>query len=140
MATGSQGRPANPDVSTGAAVWPGDDFEVVSGGIVEVEADDFIPFLDYSPALRKIVYTTSAIESLNFPLRKITKDRGHFPNKDAAMKLIYLGLRNISSAAGAVVTTDVPPEHVLTGMNVQSPAHRWRGRGRPGIADHLPAP
>jgi putative transposase len=62
--------------------------------------EEFIPFLDYPPELRKIVYTTNAIESINFQLRKITKNRGHFPDSDAAMKLIYLGLRNISSHRG----------------------------------------
>ncbi|WP_232304089.1 IS256 family transposase [Pseudofrankia sp. DC12] len=61
---------------------------------------EFIPFLDYPPELRKIVYTTNAIESMNFQLRKITKNRGHFPDRDAAMKLLYLGLRNISSQRG----------------------------------------
>lgn len=61
---------------------------------------EFIPFLDYPPELRKIVYTTNTIESINFQLRKITKNRGHFPDKDAAMKLLYLGLRNISSKRG----------------------------------------
>jgi len=61
---------------------------------------EFIPFLDYPVELRKIVYTTNAIESINFQLRKITKNRGHFPDKDAAMKLLYLGLRNISSERG----------------------------------------
>ena len=58
---------------------------------------EFIPFLDYPPELRRIVYTTNAIESINFQLRKITKTRGHFPSDEAAMKLLYLGLRNISS-------------------------------------------
>jgi putative transposase len=62
--------------------------------------DEFIPFLDYPPELRKIVYTPNSIESINFQLRKITKNRGHFPDKDAAMKLLYLGLRNISSQRG----------------------------------------
>jgi len=62
--------------------------------------DEFIPFLDYPVELRKIVYTTNSIESINFQLRKITKNRGHFPDKDAAMKLLYLGLRNISSQRG----------------------------------------
>ena len=61
---------------------------------------EFIPFLDYPPELRRIVYTTNAIESINFQLRKITKTRGHFPSDEAAMKLIYLGLRNISSKRG----------------------------------------
>ena len=62
--------------------------------------DEFIPFLDFPAELRRIVYTTNAIESINFQLRKITKTRGHFPDKDAAMKLLYLGLRNISSRRG----------------------------------------
>lgn len=61
---------------------------------------DFIPFLDYPKELRLIVYTTNAIESINFQIRKITKNRGHFPDSDAAMKLVYLGLRNISSHRG----------------------------------------
>ena len=67
--------------------------------------DDFIPFLDYPPELRKVVYTTNAIESINYQLRKITKNRGHFPDKDAAMKLLYLGLRNISSQRGGTSGT-----------------------------------
>ncbi len=62
--------------------------------------NEFVPFLDYPVELRRIVYTTNAIESINFQLRKITKNRGHFPDKDAAMKLLYLGLRNISSHRG----------------------------------------
>jgi putative transposase len=62
--------------------------------------NEFVPFLDYPAELRKIVYTTNAIESINFQIRKITKTRGHFPSDDAAMKLIYLGLRNISTKRG----------------------------------------
>lgn len=69
---------------------------------------EFIPFLDYPVELRKIVYTTNAIESINFQLRKITKNRGHFPDKDAAMKLLYLGLRNISSERGGYSGTGTP--------------------------------
>ncbi|MGH3941793.1 MAG: IS256 family transposase [Pseudonocardiaceae bacterium] len=67
--------------------------------------NEFIPFLDYPAELRKIVYTTNAIESINFQLRKITKNRGHFPSDEAAMKLIYLGLRNISSTRGGTSGT-----------------------------------
>ncbi|MCU1683020.1 MAG: Mobile element protein [Amycolatopsis sp.] len=62
--------------------------------------NDFIPFLDYPPQFRKVVCTTNAIESINFQLRKITKNRGYFPDKDAAMKLLCLGIRNISSQRG----------------------------------------
>lgn len=61
---------------------------------------EFTPFLDYPAELRKIIYTTNQIESINFQLRKITKNRGHFDSNDAAMKLLYLGLRNISSERG----------------------------------------
>jgi putative transposase len=56
----------------------------------------FIPFLEFDAAIRKVIYTTNAIESINFQLRKITKNRGHFPDDDAAMKLLYLGVRNIT--------------------------------------------
>jgi putative transposase len=61
---------------------------------------EFIPFLDYPPELRKVVYTTNLIESINYQLRKITKNRGHFPNDEAAIKLLYLGIRNISTKRG----------------------------------------
>ncbi|MCA1694518.1 MAG: IS256 family transposase, partial [Actinobacteria bacterium] len=70
--------------------------------------NEFIPFLDYPPELRLIVYTTNAIESINFQLRKITKNRGHFPSDEAAMKLLYLGLRNISSKRGGESGTGTP--------------------------------
>jgi putative transposase len=55
-----------------------------------------IPIFAYSAEIRKAIYTTNAIESVNFSLRKLTKIRGSFPNDEAALKLLYLGLRNIS--------------------------------------------
>jgi len=55
----------------------------------------FIPFLAFPPEIRKIIYTTNAIESLNFQLRKIIKNRGHFPSDDAAIKLLWLAIRDI---------------------------------------------
>jgi len=55
----------------------------------------FIPFLAFPPEVRKIIYTTNAIESLNFQLRKIIKNRGHFPNDDAVIKLLWLAIRDI---------------------------------------------
>jgi putative transposase len=55
-----------------------------------------IPFFAHPPEIRKIIYTTNAIESLNMSLRKVTKTRGSFPNDEAAAKLLYLALRNIS--------------------------------------------
>jgi len=57
--------------------------------------DRFIPFLAFPPELRKIIYTTNSIESLNYQLRKIIKNRGHFPNDDAVIKLLWLAIRDI---------------------------------------------
>ena len=57
--------------------------------------DRFTPFLAFGPALRKVIYTTNAIESLNYQLRKIIKNRGHFPNDAAAIKLLWLAIMNI---------------------------------------------
>lgn len=56
-----------------------------------------IPFFAYPPDVRRVLYTTNAIESLNMQLRKITKNRGHFPNDEAATKLLYLALRNVTA-------------------------------------------
>jgi putative transposase len=53
-----------------------------------------IPFFAYPGEIRKVIYTTNTIESLNMSLRKIIKMRGSFPNEEAAMKLLYLALRN----------------------------------------------
>ena len=55
----------------------------------------FIPFLAFPQPVRKIIYTTNAIESLNYQLRKIIKNRGHFPNDDAVVKLLWLAIRDI---------------------------------------------
>jgi transposase-like protein len=54
-----------------------------------------IPFFAYPPEVRTIIYTTNAIESLHMRLRKIVKNRGHFPSDEAATKLLFLALRNI---------------------------------------------
>jgi transposase-like protein len=54
-----------------------------------------IPFFAFPPAVRRVIYTTNAIESLHMRLRKIIKTRGHFPNDEAACKLLWLALQNI---------------------------------------------
>ena len=54
------------------------------------------PFFAYPPEIRKVIYTTNAIESLNMSLRKVTKNRGSFPNDAAMFKLLYLALNNIA--------------------------------------------
>ena len=55
----------------------------------------FIPFLEFPPAVRRIIYTTNSMESLNYQLRKIIKNRGHFPSDDAVIKLLWLAIRDI---------------------------------------------
>lgn len=54
-----------------------------------------IPFFAHPPEIRRVIYTTNVIESLNMSLRKVTKTRSSFPNDDAVLKLLYLALRNI---------------------------------------------
>lgn len=56
-----------------------------------------IPFFAFPPAIRRVIYTTNAIESVHARLRKIIKTRGHFPSDEAASKLIWLALRNITA-------------------------------------------
>lgn len=62
--------------------------------------DRVIPFFMFPPSIRKIIYTTNAIESVNAQLRRAVRTRGHFPNDEAATKLLWLVLRNITSAWG----------------------------------------
>ena len=79
----------------------------------------FIPFLAFPPELRKIICTTNAIESLNYQLRKIIKNRGHFPNDDAAIKLLWLAIRDIEDKRAR-------PRAKEKGL----PAHARRASGR----------
>lgn len=69
--------------------------------------ENFTPFLAYPPELRRLIYTTNAIESLNARFRQATRRRGHFPNEQAALKVLYLviknPLKNRSNITGKVV-------------------------------------
>lgn len=60
-----------------------------------------IPFFGFPPEVRKVIYTTNMIESINYQLRKITKTRGHFPTDDALIKLLYLGCREMGRTTRA---------------------------------------
>ncbi len=62
--------------------------------------DRVIAFFAFPAPMRKVIYTTNAIESINARLRKVIKTRGHFPSDDAATKLIWLALRNITADWG----------------------------------------
>jgi transposase-like protein len=99
-------RPIYTAPSADAAMTALDDFERGSWGkrFPTVVASwrrawaHVIPFFAFPPEIRRVIYTTNALESLNARVRTIIKTRGHFPNDDAATKLIWLALRNISAA------------------------------------------
>jgi putative transposase len=61
----------------------------------EASWEQVIPFFAFSPEVRKVIYTTNMIESINYQLRKISKTRGHFPTDEALVKLLYLGCREL---------------------------------------------
>ena len=67
--------------------------------------ETFVPFLAFPAEVRRVVYTTNMIESINYQLRKVTKNRGHFPNERAALKLLYLAVRNITTTRGGEAGT-----------------------------------
>lgn len=91
----------------------------------------FIPFLEFPPQVRKIIYTTNAIESLNYQLRKIIKNRGHFPNDDAVIKLLWLAIRDIEDKrarqrakdAGKPANQRKAPGRLVEGATVQGWKH-----------------
>lgn len=70
-----------------------------------------VPFFAFPPEVRRMIYTTNAIESVHARLRKIIKTRGHFPTDEAATKLIWLALRNIKAV------WNKPPVHWTAAMN-----------------------
>lgn len=60
---------------------------------------EFVPVLDYSPEIRRVIYSTNAIESLNARFRRATRARGHFPNEQAALKCLYHVVRSLDPKA-----------------------------------------
>jgi len=87
--------------------------------------DRVIPFFAFPPEVRRVIYTTNAIESVNAQVRKIIKTRGHFPSDDAASKLIWLALRNITADWGR------PVRHWKEAMNQFAILYADRFTGRP---------
>lgn len=103
----------------------------------------FTPFLAFPPMLRRIVYTTNAIESLNYQLRKITKNRGHFPSEEAAIKLLWLGICNIEDKRAAQRLTDAgkPPQQTNSPHTPHPRTHHHQLETSPRPTHHrLPRP
>ena len=61
---------------------------------------EFVPFLAFPPEVRRVIYTTNLIESMNARLRKVTRNRGQFPSEQAALKVLYLAVRNLEEYRG----------------------------------------
>jgi putative transposase len=61
---------------------------------------EFTPFLSFPPEVRRVIYTTNLIESMNARLRKVTRNRGQFPSEQAALKVLYLAVRNLEDYRG----------------------------------------
>jgi putative transposase len=61
---------------------------------------EFVPFLAFPPEVRRVIYTTNLIESMNARLRKVTRNRGQFPSEQAALKVLYLAVRNLEEFRG----------------------------------------
>jgi putative transposase len=66
---------------------------------------EFVPFLAFPPEVRRVIYTTNLIESMNARLRKVTRNRGQFPSEQAALKVLYLAVRNLDEFRGPTVGT-----------------------------------
>lgn len=105
-------RPIYTATNADAAAEAMDDFELEWGdrypGIVRLWRaawERFTPFLAFPAEIRKIVYTTNLIESVNYQLRKVSRNRGHFPNDDAALKLLRLVARDITTTRGGETGT-----------------------------------
>lgn len=82
----------------------------------------FSPFLAYPVEVRTIIYTTNAIESVNYQLRKVSKNRGHFPDDASALKLLRLVARDISTTRGGIAGTGTPGWHrALNAFEVHFP-------------------
>jgi putative transposase len=75
------------------AKW-GRRYEMISGSW-RTNWERVVPFLDFPPEIRRVIYTTNQIEALNSSLRKLLQYRGHFPHDEAVTKILYLALRRM---------------------------------------------
>jgi putative transposase len=76
-----------------AAAWEGRYPAIVR--LWRAHWQEFAPFLAFPPEVRRVIYTTNLIESMNARLRKVTRNRGQFPSEQAALKVLYLAVRNL---------------------------------------------
>jgi putative transposase len=84
-----------------AAAW-GDRYPAIVK-VWRAHWQEFVPFLAFPPEVRRVIYTTNLIESVNSRLRKVTRNRGQFPSEQAALKVLYLAVRNLEDYRGRSV-------------------------------------
>jgi transposase-like protein len=105
-----QSRPLDP-------VWP----------VIFIDAE-FTPFLAFPPEVRRVIYTTNLIESMNARLRKVTRNRGQFPSEQATLKVLYLAVRNLEDYRGPHAGIRSSGSRSSTCPHAR---RRWRGLPRP---------
>jgi len=88
-------RQAEQELKEFISKW-GDRYQAI-GKLWKDNWERVTPFFEFPPDVRRVIYTTNAVESLHMSLRKIIKTRGSFPSEEAALKLLYLALRNVSA-------------------------------------------
>jgi putative transposase len=106
------------------ARW-GDKYQAI-GKLWKENWERVIPFFGFPPDVRRVIYTTNAVESLHMSLRKIIKTRGSFPSEEAALKLLYLALRNVSAKWDTVQHWKQALNHfeILWGERIQAALNR----------------
>jgi putative transposase len=88
-------------LETFATVWEGRYPAIVR--LWRAHWQEFVPFLAFPPEVRRVIYTTNLIESMNARLRKVTRSRGQFPSEQAALKVLYLAVRTRRAGARAAL-------------------------------------
>ena len=86
---------AGEELDSFISVW-GSKYQAI-GRLWREQWERVIPFFAFAPEIRKVIYTTNAVESLHMSLRKVIKNRGSFPSEESALKLLFMALRNVSA-------------------------------------------
>jgi putative transposase len=117
-------RQAEQELTEFIARW-GNKYQAI-GRLWKDNWDRVIPFFEFPPEVRRVIYTTNAVESLHMSLRKIIKTRGSFPSEEAALKLLYLALRNASEKWEALQHWKQALNHfqLLWGERIQAALNR----------------
>jgi len=117
-------RQAEQELTDFIARW-GHKYQAI-GRLWQQNWDRVIPFFEFPAEVRRVIYTTNAVESLHMSLRKIIKTRGSFPGEEAAMKLLYLALRNVIARWDTIQSWKEALNHfqILWGERIQAALNR----------------